>query len=72
MLNTPAIATSTLLLIFALLFYPLAATLSPTPRPPTWALTHVKTAVKFSFFLSLIPLSLHLSQGTEEVTTICT
>nr|YP_009688031.1 NADH dehydrogenase subunit 5 [Psettina iijimae]AKA95084.1 NADH dehydrogenase subunit 5 [Psettina iijimae] len=72
MLNAPMIATATLLVVLTLLFYPLAATLSPHPQPKTWALSHVKTAVKIAFFLSLLPLSLHLAQGTEETTTLCT
>nr|YP_009059850.1 NADH dehydrogenase subunit 5 [Crossorhombus kobensis]BAP58935.1 NADH dehydrogenase subunit 5 [Crossorhombus kobensis] len=72
MLNTTTTATTTLLLIFVILLYPLATTLSPSPKTKTWALTHVKTAVKVSFFLSLLPLTIHLNQGTEQVTTICT
>nr|YP_010960519.1 NADH dehydrogenase subunit 5 [Monolene sessilicauda]WNH37922.1 NADH dehydrogenase subunit 5 [Monolene sessilicauda] len=65
-------ATSALLIIFSLLLYPLITTLLPTPAPPTWATSHVKTAVKMAFFVSLLPLCLYFSQGAEEVTTICT
>nr|BAP58896.1 NADH dehydrogenase subunit 5 [Arnoglossus polyspilus] len=70
---TPSLtAISALLLVFALLSYPLATTLLPTPHPQTWATTHVKTAVKMAFFVSLLPLFLYLNEGAEEVTTLCT
>nr|YP_009258890.1 NADH dehydrogenase subunit 5 [Crossorhombus valderostratus]AID59845.1 NADH dehydrogenase subunit 5 [Crossorhombus valderostratus] len=72
MLDTTTTATSTLLLILVVLLYPLATTISTDPLPKTWALTHVKTAVKVSFFLSLFPLATHLNQGTEQIATICT
>nr|YP_008592412.1 NADH dehydrogenase subunit 5 [Crossorhombus azureus]AFC88430.1 NADH dehydrogenase subunit 5 [Crossorhombus azureus] len=72
MLNTTTTATSTLLLILVILLYPLATTLSPNTPDKTWALKQVKTAVKLSFFLSLLPLAMHLNQGTEQIATICT
>nr|WNH21878.1 NADH dehydrogenase subunit 5 [Bothus lunatus] len=70
--TTAHTATCALLIIFSLLIYPLITTLHPSPRPPTWHTSHVKTAVKAAFLVSLLPLSLHLSQGTEEVTTVLT
>nr|WNH20383.1 NADH dehydrogenase subunit 5 [Ptereleotris heteroptera] len=67
--STPLMMTTSLLVIFALLFYPLFTTMSPAPKDPHWALTHVKTAVKLAFFVSLLPLFLFLSEGAETVIT---
>nr|YP_009683956.1 NADH dehydrogenase subunit 5 [Sicyopterus pugnans]QDP13511.1 NADH dehydrogenase subunit 5 [Sicyopterus pugnans] len=66
---TPLMMTSSLLIIFALLSYPLLTTLSPTPKPANWAETHVKTAVKLAFFVSLLPLFLFIAEGAETVIT---
>nr|YP_002265507.1 NADH dehydrogenase subunit 5 [Xenobalistes tumidipectoris]BAG71992.1 NADH dehydrogenase subunit 5 [Xenobalistes tumidipectoris] len=61
--------TSSLIIIFALLAYPLLTTMTPNPHRPEWSLTQVKTAVKLAFFVSLLPLSLFLNEGAEVVTT---
>nr|YP_009180020.1 NADH dehydrogenase subunit 5 [Bodianus oxycephalus]ALL53101.1 NADH dehydrogenase subunit 5 [Bodianus oxycephalus] len=66
---TSLIMTSSLLLIFVILWYPVLTTLTPDPRKPTWALVQVKTAVKLAFFVSLLPLFLFLSQGAEMIIT---
>nr|ATU84978.1 NADH dehydrogenase subunit 5 [Salvelinus fontinalis] len=66
---TTLILSSTLLIIFALLIYPLITTLSPTPLHKNWALTHVKTAIKAAFMVSLLPLFIFLDQGTETIVT---
>nr|QPZ47194.1 NADH dehydrogenase subunit 5 [Thymallus thymallus] len=66
---TTLILSSTLLMIFALLIFPLMTTLNPDPRQGDWALTHVKTAVKMAFLVSLIPLFIFLDQGTETIVT---
>nr|QPZ47701.1 NADH dehydrogenase subunit 5 [Thymallus burejensis] len=66
---TTLILSSTLLMIFALLIYPLMTTLNPNPRQEDWALTHVKTTVKLAFLVSLIPLFIFLDQGTETIVT---
>nr|BAV56984.1 NADH dehydrogenase subunit 5 [Monacoa niger] len=66
---TTLILSSSLLVIFALLIYPLLSTLSPVPSPPNWALTHTKTAVKLAFFTSLLPLSIFLNRGAEAIIT---
>nr|AIU44749.1 NADH dehydrogenase subunit 5 [Basilichthys microlepidotus] len=69
---TPLMMTSCLTLIFIILLYPALTTLSPLPKPPTWALTQVKTAVKLAVFVSLLPLSLFLNEGAEAITTTWT
>nr|YP_004733404.1 NADH dehydrogenase subunit 5 [Citharinus congicus]BAK42054.1 NADH dehydrogenase subunit 5 [Citharinus congicus] len=69
MYPTALILSSTLMLMLALLIYPLLTTLNPKPHPSTWALTHVKTAVSTAFFISLIPLMTFLDQGTETIIT---
>nr|YP_009020319.1 NADH dehydrogenase subunit 5 [Thamnaconus tessellatus]AHL24752.1 NADH dehydrogenase subunit 5 [Thamnaconus tessellatus] len=60
---------SSLVLIFALLVYPVITTINPSPRKEGWALEQVKTAVKMAFFVSLLPLTLFLNQGAEIITT---
>ncbi|NP_694925.1 NADH dehydrogenase subunit 5 (mitochondrion) [Takifugu rubripes] len=67
--STPLIMTSTLIIIFALLIYPVLMTFSPKPQNPNWALIQVKTAVKYAFLVSLLPLCLHLNEGTESIIT---
>nr|YP_010501192.1 NADH dehydrogenase subunit 5 [Atherinops affinis]UXB59326.1 NADH dehydrogenase subunit 5 [Atherinops affinis]UXB59417.1 NADH dehydrogenase subunit 5 [Atherinops affinis] len=69
---TPLMMSSCLTLVFILLLYPVLTTTSPEPKPPTWALDQVKTAVKLAFFVSLLPLSLFLNEGAEAITTTWT
>ncbi|YP_009480493.1 NADH dehydrogenase subunit 5 (mitochondrion) [Anarhichas minor] len=66
---TSLMMTSSLIIIFALLAYPVLSTLSPRTHAPTWAVSHVKTAVKLSFFVSLLPLFLFFNEGTETIIT---
>nr|YP_007026209.1 NADH dehydrogenase subunit 5 [Neosalanx taihuensis]YP_009121443.1 NADH dehydrogenase subunit 5 [Neosalanx tangkahkeii]AFU89138.1 NADH dehydrogenase subunit 5 [Neosalanx taihuensis]AJF41802.1 NADH dehydrogenase subunit 5 [Neosalanx tangkahkeii] len=56
------ILNSSLVLIFALLLFPLFTTANKH-----WALTHVNTAIKAAFLVSLIPLSVFLDSGVETV-----
>ncbi|YP_004300507.1 NADH dehydrogenase subunit 5 (mitochondrion) [Osmerus mordax] len=66
---TSTILSSSLLLIFALLLYPLLTTLNASPAHKEWALTHVKTAVKAAFLVSLLPLFIFLNSGAETIVT---
>nr|WNH18302.1 NADH dehydrogenase subunit 5 [Oxycheilinus unifasciatus] len=66
---TSLMMTSSLLLIFVTLLYPVLTTLHPKPHDSTWALSHVKAAVKLAFFISLLPLSLFLNEGVEMIIT---
>nr|WRM53681.1 NADH dehydrogenase subunit 5 [Nannoperca vittata] len=67
--STSLMMTSSLIIIFLLLAYPLLTTLSPAPQLGTWALSQVKTAVKLAFFFSLLPLFLFLNEGAEVIIT---
>nr|YP_002229123.1 NADH dehydrogenase subunit 5 [Lutjanus bengalensis]ACH87067.1 NADH dehydrogenase subunit 5 [Lutjanus bengalensis] len=66
---TSLMMTSSLIIIFALLIYPVLTTLNPLPREANWALSQVKTAVKLAFFVSLLPLFLFLNEGAETIIT---
>nr|UFH80703.1 NADH dehydrogenase subunit 5 [Tridentiger trigonocephalus] len=69
---TPTMMTTSLIIIFILLLYPLITTLTPKPKAPLWALAQVKTAVKLAFITSLFPLTLFISEGAEAVITTWT
>nr|YP_007374993.1 NADH dehydrogenase subunit 5 [Scopelengys tristis]BAM74691.1 NADH dehydrogenase subunit 5 [Scopelengys tristis] len=66
---TTLISSSSLLLVLLILIYPVLTTLSPRPLAPQWATSHVKTAVKTAFFISLVPLFMFLNEGTETIIT---
>nr|BAJ09918.1 NADH dehydrogenase subunit 5 [Stolephorus waitei] len=66
-MQTSLVLTSSLMLIFILLAYPLMTTINPSPVDKDWAVTHVKTAVKTAFLVSLLPLFIFLDQGLEVV-----
>nr|YP_011003689.1 NADH dehydrogenase subunit 5 [Neocentropogon trimaculatus]WPS66117.1 NADH dehydrogenase subunit 5 [Neocentropogon trimaculatus] len=70
--STPLMMTSSLIIMISLLTYPVLTTLNPQPRENSWALSHVKTTVKMAFLISLLPLFLFLSEGTETITTTWT
>nr|YP_001994442.1 NADH dehydrogenase subunit 5 [Bathytroctes microlepis]BAG49368.1 NADH dehydrogenase subunit 5 [Bathytroctes microlepis] len=66
---TTLILSTSLMLIFGLLLYPLITTLNPDPRENDWAVTHVKTGVSTAFAVSLLPLFIFLDQGVETIVT---
>nr|YP_008080821.1 NADH dehydrogenase subunit 5 [Scomberomorus semifasciatus]YP_008080834.1 NADH dehydrogenase subunit 5 [Scomberomorus munroi x Scomberomorus semifasciatus]AFU65518.1 NADH dehydrogenase subunit 5 [Scomberomorus munroi x Scomberomorus semifasciatus]AFU65539.1 NADH dehydrogenase subunit 5 [Scomberomorus semifasciatus]AFU65552.1 NADH dehydrogenase subunit 5 [Scomberomorus munroi x Scomberomorus semifasciatus] len=66
---TSLMMTTSLIIIFSLLVYPVLTTLSPRPQSPDWALVQVKTAVKLAFFVSLLPLFLFMNEGAETIIT---
>ncbi|NP_443538.1 NADH dehydrogenase subunit 5 (mitochondrion) [Cololabis saira] len=69
MYYSPLIMTSTLIMIFIILTYPILVTLTPNDQDPYQNIEKTKTAVKMAFFVSLIPLSLFLNEGTEIIST---
>nr|YP_009116586.1 NADH dehydrogenase subunit 5 [Gerres oyena]BAQ20861.1 NADH dehydrogenase subunit 5 [Gerres oyena] len=69
MYTTPVMMTTSLVTILLVLAYPVLTTLSPNPTSKDWALSHVKTAVKLAFFISLLPLALFLNEGAETIIT---
>nr|BBG74536.1 NADH dehydrogenase subunit 5 [Eumecichthys fiski] len=60
---------TSLLMIFMVLLFPLVSSLSPITKPHNWANTHVKNAVMLAFFISLLPLVVFISTGTESMTS---
>nr|YP_003331246.1 NADH dehydrogenase subunit 5 [Alepocephalus umbriceps]BAI50166.1 NADH dehydrogenase subunit 5 [Alepocephalus umbriceps] len=66
---TALIFSTSLVLIFGLLLYPLITTLDPNPQKSNWAVTHVKTGVSTAFAVSLLPLFIFLDQGVETIVT---
>nr|YP_009316485.1 NADH dehydrogenase subunit 5 [Eusphyra blochii]AHN05820.1 NADH dehydrogenase subunit 5 [Eusphyra blochii]AOV83453.1 NADH dehydrogenase subunit 5 [Eusphyra blochii] len=63
------IFNSSFLLIFIILSFPLITSLMPKKLEPNWSSLYVKTAVKISFLISLIPLFIFLDQGLESIVT---
>nr|BAX03692.1 NADH dehydrogenase subunit 5 [Erilepis zonifer]BBU25745.1 NADH dehydrogenase subunit 5 [Erilepis zonifer] len=61
--------TTSLIIILALLAYPVLSTLTPHPQQTSWATSHVKTGVKLAFFVSLFPLFLFFNEGAETIVT---
>nr|YP_001994376.1 NADH dehydrogenase subunit 5 [Alepocephalus bicolor]BAG49342.1 NADH dehydrogenase subunit 5 [Alepocephalus bicolor] len=66
---TTLIFSTSLMLIFGLLLYPLVTTMDPNPQKNDWAVTHVKTGVSTAFAVSLLPLFIFLDQGVETIVT---
>nr|QOH92228.1 NADH dehydrogenase subunit 5 [Hapalogenys analis]UUA63054.1 NADH dehydrogenase subunit 5 [Girella punctata] len=66
---TPLVMSTSLPIIFIILLFSAMTTFNPQPRQTSWALSHVKTAVKLAFFVSLLPLFLFLNEGAELIIT---
>nr|YP_001994350.1 NADH dehydrogenase subunit 5 [Sagamichthys abei]BAG49459.1 NADH dehydrogenase subunit 5 [Sagamichthys abei] len=66
---TTLILSTSLMLVFGLLLFPLATALNPSPQESNWALTHVKAGVSTAFAVSLLPLFIFLDQGVETIVT---
>nr|YP_008145688.1 NADH dehydrogenase subunit 5 [Onychostoma barbatulum]AGO43947.1 NADH dehydrogenase subunit 5 [Onychostoma barbatulum] len=60
---------SSLLLTFLILLHPLLTTLNPNQQESKMADNHLKTAISSAFFISLLPLLIFLTQGTESIVT---
>nr|BBI37561.1 NADH dehydrogenase subunit 5 [Trimma taylori] len=63
----PIMMSSSLLIIFIILMIPLLSALTPLPKSNKDFSLQVKTSVKLAFLISLLPLSLYLSEGMENV-----
>nr|YP_010957391.1 NADH dehydrogenase subunit 5 [Plectroglyphidodon fasciolatus]WMY90692.1 NADH dehydrogenase subunit 5 [Plectroglyphidodon fasciolatus] len=68
-MTTSLVMVSCMILALLILLYPVVTSLSPKPLENNWAITHVKTAVKLAFFVSLLPLFLFFNHGTETIVT---
>nr|WNH19758.1 NADH dehydrogenase subunit 5 [Lagocephalus lagocephalus] len=69
MLYTSLLMATSLLLIFVLLLHPILATTNLAPKNPNQNLSTIKTTVKTTFFISLLPLLLFYNEGTEAIIT---
>nr|YP_008593389.1 NADH dehydrogenase subunit 5 [Trichogaster lalius]BAN83318.1 NADH dehydrogenase subunit 5 [Trichogaster lalius] len=69
MLHTSVMMTSSIIIILTILSYPIILASIPAMTPKTATHHYIKTAVKLSFFISLLPLCLFLSKGTETIIT---
>nr|YP_010451225.1 NADH dehydrogenase subunit 5 [Hippocampus bargibanti]UTV01006.1 NADH dehydrogenase subunit 5 [Hippocampus bargibanti] len=61
--------TSSLLTIFMLLSMPLMLNIMTENKLNSWSMNWVKTSVKLSFFVSLLPLMLFINEGLETIVT---
>nr|WNH22723.1 NADH dehydrogenase subunit 5 [Equetus punctatus] len=69
MYTTPTLMTSSLVLIFFILTFPIVTTPSTNPQTPSCILSNAKTAVMLAFLVSLFPLSLFFNEGAETIMT---
>nr|YP_009974391.1 NADH dehydrogenase subunit 5 [Dario dario]QNH95248.1 NADH dehydrogenase subunit 5 [Dario dario] len=66
---TPVMMSTSLLVIFMLLLYPIFSTLTPSAYSQNWAMAQTKTAIKLAFFTSLFPVFLFMTEGAETIIT---
>nr|YP_010251437.1 NADH dehydrogenase subunit 5 [Aenigmachanna gollum]QTW91615.1 NADH dehydrogenase subunit 5 [Aenigmachanna gollum] len=69
MYSTSIMMSTSLLIILAILIFPVLSSFNPNQLPPTWAIVQVKTAVMLAFFVSLFPLFLFFTEGAEAIIT---
>nr|BBH37276.1 NADH dehydrogenase subunit 5 [Trimma okinawae]BBI37555.1 NADH dehydrogenase subunit 5 [Trimma okinawae] len=65
----PLMMTTSLLLIFMVLITPIFIALTPAPKNNKDYSLQVKAAIKLAFVISLMPLFLFLSEGTETISS---
>nr|AKR07208.1 NADH dehydrogenase subunit 5 [Symphurus orientalis] len=65
MTYTPALICTSFFLVLGILSLPVATTLNKPHNDKHWPLNYYTYAVKLSFFVSLVPLMLHLNEGLE-------
>nr|BBI37588.1 NADH dehydrogenase subunit 5 [Priolepis cincta] len=68
MLNPIIVMTSCLFAIFVALVYPILKSMSPYPEDSKGLTKEVKECIMVAFFISLIPLCIFLSKGSQAVT----
>nr|NP_739630.1 NADH dehydrogenase subunit 5 [Aphredoderus sayanus]BAC23161.1 NADH dehydrogenase subunit 5 [Aphredoderus sayanus] len=66
---TTLMISSSILITFSILIFPLLKITSPQPPLNPWATQYVKTAVKTAFLTSLLPLALYTNEGLETIVT---
>nr|BBG06113.1 NADH dehydrogenase subunit 5 [Betta pi] len=69
MFYTPIFLSSSIILILITLSYPVISTFMNPLSPNLHLFNQIKLAVKTAFILSLLPMSLYLSEGAETITT---
>nr|YP_009130434.1 NADH dehydrogenase subunit 5 [Trichogaster fasciata]AJW77539.1 NADH dehydrogenase subunit 5 [Trichogaster fasciata] len=69
MSHTSVMMSSSIILTLIILSFPIILATIPQLNPKTELHHYIKTAVKLSFFVSLLPLGLFLYEGAETVTT---
>nr|YP_009166011.1 NADH dehydrogenase subunit 5 [Hippocampus reidi]AHM02367.1 NADH dehydrogenase subunit 5 [Hippocampus reidi] len=67
--STSLVMSSSLLMIFTLLTTPLISTMTAKSYSSDWSISWVKSSVKMSFMISLLPLMLFINEGLETIIT---
>nr|NP_739994.1 NADH dehydrogenase subunit 5 [Hypoptychus dybowskii]BAC23590.1 NADH dehydrogenase subunit 5 [Hypoptychus dybowskii] len=69
MWHTPPVIYSGMIIVVTILFFTLLSSLMPTTSTPNQTAQHITTAVKLSFFVSLMPLFTFFNEGAETILT---